>query len=530
MSSAARRPRAVRSPWPTGTRREHAHEHEASLSLIRNLSVRDVIPVLLLAIAVALRAATRDGVDVACLLTVAESVLDGRRLYTEVLEPSTPTSILFYLSAALMGRATGLRPEIMADLLAFVVAASSLWLTARTLIAGRLLNEAKRWQLLAAGIFIFTILPVLTFAQREHIAVMAMLPALAVLVVRANRRTPGRTLAIVAGVGVGIALSIKPHFILAVALPLIYLLVRTCSLRPLLYLENWAAVTFVLLYAAFVAAVFPSYITEALPLIRDVYVPQRLDFSRIVQRPAMQVWLFMMAGVLVIARSEVLKPHVFVPASASVGFALAFLIQGKGWPYHAYPMVALAMVALVALVLGRQWTAARRSSGFRVRARDIAAGLVLVVAALHAARAFARENDFSALAAPISRIATQPKLLAISQDPALGHPLVRRLGGKWVSHAVSQWISVGVRIRERTENLDDPTRAQLRSYAGRERAMLVESIRRRRPDVILIQIAPIDWKTWALSDPDLAAALADYHRIETMQNVEIWARKNDGNR
>ncbi|MFX8692453.1 hypothetical protein ABTM44_18170, partial [Acinetobacter baumannii] len=86
------------------------------------------------------------------------------------------------------------------------------------------------------------------FAEREHIAVTLLLPALALAVGRANEYRPGPILRITLGLLSGLVVSIKPHFGLAILLPYLYLALRLRSWRILFALENLIASAFVLIY------------------------------------------------------------------------------------------------------------------------------------------------------------------------------------------------------------------------------------------------------------------------------------------
>jgi hypothetical protein len=135
--------------------------------------------------------------------------------------------------------------------------------------------------------------------------------------------------------------------------------------------------------------------------------------------------------------------------------------------------------------------------------------------------------DRSALAAPIRTIKPHPKMLAITSDLAYGHPLVREVGGTWVSRVSAEWMVSGAVARQLTETLDPATKARLDTYARRGREMLTEDIARNRPDVIVVQPSPIkgfDWLAWARSDPALAAQMAAYRPYATLDGVLILSR------
>jgi hypothetical protein len=210
--------------------------------------------------------------------------------------------------------------------------------------------------------------------------------------------------------------------------------------------------------------------------------------------------------------------------AASVGFSISYFVQQKDWPYHSYPMLALALIAL-ALAFFDRWHRQPSESGAD-RAKRLASALA---AALIAGTTFLWMNfalDFSALAAPIRAIKPHPKILALSADIGVGHPLTRVVQGTWVSRVSALWITAGVILRRKHETLDPQTDARLEAYAARDRAMLTQDIARNRPDVILVDrvLQGKDWLAWANSYPALAAQLKPYRQDRTIDGILILRR------
>ena len=135
--------------------------------------------------------------------------------------------------------------------------------------------------------------------------------------------------------------------------------------------------------------------------------------------------------------------------------------------------------------------------------------------------------DCSALAAPIRAIKPHPKILALSADLAIGHPLTRAVQGTWVGRVSALWVTEEVMLRRLKETLDPQTNARLEAYAARDRAMLEQDIARHRPDVILVnrKQPSFDWLVWANSYPALAAQLKPYHPVRTIKGVLILRRE-----
>src|SRR4029077_7314493 len=89
------------------------------------------------------------------------------------------------------------------------------------------------------------------------------------------------------------------------------------------------------------------------PLVNAVYVPIHKPFSTLVGSPGVWLPAAALLGLVVIKRrAAVSPPHCLLLATSS-GFLVAFLVQGKGWPYHSYPLLALATIALGAAAIER---------------------------------------------------------------------------------------------------------------------------------------------------------------------------------
>jgi len=466
-------------------------------------------------------------VDVAWLLTMGEKTLSGQRPYVDMFEANPPMSILLYLPAVILGRGIGASPDAMVNVLTLTAVAASLALVARITvpIVG---DRATRSKLAAAGVFVLAVLPTGVFGQREHIAVIAMLPFLATTIVRGEGHRPSAWIALVAGVGCGLAMAIKPHFALVAGGALLVTAWRLRSIRPLLALEVWAASAVVGLYALVVVIFFPAFLSF-LPVIRAAYLPVRQPLGLLLLWPPAIAWLIVSVLAALVART---RPGAGWPTAgllaASAGGFASYLIQGKGWPYHSYPMLALASLALgAAAILGPLVLAAAGETGGKRMARIglTAAGLVFAIGATGASmRWFTLKGDYHALNAPVEAIAPHPRLLAITADIAVGHPLTRELHGQWVGSVCSQWISAGALTLEHRGGLSSAQRAYLDGLMSLDRRLLTHDITVGRPDVILISTNR-DWLGWARADPALAAALSAYKPVETVQGVAIWARK-----
>jgi hypothetical protein len=135
-------------------------------------------------------------------------------------------------------------------------------------------------------------------------------------------------------------------------------------------------------------------------------------------------------------------------------------------------------------------------------------------------------TSLTSLEAPIRRIKPHPTMLAISHDIAIGHPLVRAVGGTWVGRVASMWITRGALWRRANGPLTPEESAELDRYVALDRALLVDALRERKPDLIVIQKEPTDFATWAQADAEIAALLAPYR--EAVATPEMLVLRRNG--
>jgi hypothetical protein len=525
---------------------------------------------LLIAAAAAIQACSNTSTDVSWLTTLCEKTLDGERPYVDFIESNPPAAFLIYMPGVLAARLFGLRPEFTVALSGFLLIGASLALSATILArteAATKLNGAG----VAIAVFVLAILPARVFDQREHFAAVAGLPLLAAIVVRATPARTTRTLQILAGLGGAAMASIKPHFALIVFAALPYLAWRIGFRRALGAVELWAGLAFAVAYALVSMLVFPEYFERVVPLALAAYAPVREPFLAMLGGEGFIAWLLPAIYLVVLFRGDLARPIVAVPALGSLGAIGAFLIQGKGWPYQSYPALALIFLALgfamaaarpqprawlslscflaVVLVarfapsvLGDLPEASILSCVFFLATRALAersAALSARVGALSAPAialtlgfAFvwcAHQNESPPLQAVAEKLASHPKIVAITQDIGVGHPFTRQVGGVWAQRVPSLWITSGVRALLK-EAKDPAVVARLDALARLDHDMLVEDIQRNRPDVILISNRFGEFHDWAFGDPALAAELANYRLAASDNNprgaTELYARSD----
>lgn len=457
------------------------------------------------------------GTDVSWLLTVGERVLGGETLYVDVLESNPPASVLIYLPAVALEHVTGARAETIVVLATIVAALLSLAASSALLArAGRPLPPLG----LAIGATILIIFPAGAFAQREHIALLAMLPLLALTATRLDGWRPSFKVAAAVGLLAGVAMAIKPLFALAALLPAVTAAVVSRSPRAMVRPEHVVAGVAVVAYGAAAYMAFPAFFETMLPILREVYLPAGKPAAAVLGQPGV-LWLAALLALIPLhAGARVADARTGTLLAAAIGFAAAFVIQHKGWAYHALPAFGLALFAAGFALAGTPHRSARLKRLFA--AATFAAGLSGM---LWMAAGDGGQPDLRREAAALIKGRT---VTAITSDISLANPLTRDLGGRFVGTMTAQWITGAAYDRLRAEGDDPAVVAASNAYIALDRRYLTDDIVRRRPEVVLVEAGGFDWLAWARADPAFAAAFdGAYERALTADGVEVWTRRGD---
>ena len=289
--------------------------------------------------------------DVAYYVNAVERLLDGARLYRDLIDVNVPTIYGVMALPVWLARRLGIAPTLAFNLFVLLMAALSTGAVHRA--TRRVLPDAIILADILAGVLLigFLVTPGFVFGQREHLAAMALAPY---AVCRAGRKPalPGSAFRAVVGVIAGVGVALKPHFLLiALGMELALLLRRGKTWRP--GLEFVLMALTVGTCAAATLMLLPEYLERILPLARAVYGGWESPLRQIVQ-PGQ--FAFIAVSVLAVFLALKLDPRVGDVTSALVGGAVggyaAFLLQSKGWYYQVLPTLIFYSAAFALALAG----------------------------------------------------------------------------------------------------------------------------------------------------------------------------------
>jgi hypothetical protein len=433
--------------------------------------------------------------DVAWQLWIGRQINGGAALYGDILEVNPP--LWFWIGAGIerLAAATGIVGERWLGLAFLGYAMLSL------LMAVRLLEQPRR-QWAAALALVATLLLTSPYAhlQREQFLLMAGLPYLALAVRRAEGGEVSRGLALLVGLIAAPGLALKHHFLLFPLLLEAWLWWRRrrFEVRP----EHVSLVASALLYAGAVLAFAPTYLSTMLPLLRAGYHGYNPSLWTLLFQPGIVVGLFALAAaVLGRGRLGVLGEAAAVGTAA---FVLVFVVQGKNFHYQAIPAQGMALLTMLALLLGKG------SGGGR-----LVAAVGLAVALMVPIKAGQARYDVFFLQATRG-LKPGDGVTLISPSQALAWPAVYERGLAWESRTMGLWMVLSPWAAEK-DGSGDPRMAALGTAVRRE---LAANIACKRPAMVIVDTfydeeAPNgDVLAWLNAEPRFRAALAGYREVE----------------
>lgn len=481
--------------------------------------------------------------DVAWLLCAAESVMDGRRLYVDVMEINPPLIVWLNLVPVLFARILGISEILAFRILMLGVLAGTLLMSRWALDRADPDQPATRRPILILVMIALLLLVGYDFGQREHLMLTLFLPYLLLASARLDDRPMGVGMPWAIGLAAGVGVSLKPHFVLLWLAIEAYLAWRRQGWRVWLRPEAIAVATVGLSYGVAIAVLTPEYPRWLFWITSTYAACGHASFLTLMNQSAS--WLTMVAALGFVA----IRPRgpyreccqLFLIASLAL-LGIAF-IQGKGYSYHFYPALATALLLIGLLALQ-----AREDMGrFRAYSSLIIKG-ILAITVLNAAAA--RLDDWlfwkgnpgesdTSLGRMVRVVRDQARsgsIYTFSPAVAASFPLVNYSQVRWLAgHSCLLHLpnlypkglrADQARAMKTTEKLG-PTERVLFD-------IVVKDLLRDRPTLLLVQDMsnlpafngrPFDYLAYYSLDPRFAAFLEDYERMADVDQFRIYRRK-----
>ena len=455
--------------------------------------------------------------DIAYLLYAAGRVLDGARLYVDILEINPPLIVWLNMPVVAAARALGASDVTIYRLAVVAVLAGSVhacrWVIGRT--AEGQDPVLRRFLLLLVVVALF-VLPRLDWGEREHLTLALVLPYVLFTAVRVQQGAAGPRSAIWIGALAAVGIAVKPQFALLCLARESLLAARGPRRRPTLEGAVIAAAGAAYLIAVAVAA--PEYFA----LVRELggayhtYLHNSWPVTALLgDGAAVALGALLLAVALWRWRgADAFRVTLVV---AVVACFVAAVMQQKGWRYHFLPALALAWILLA--VLGTLLQGARTAWTERLfvaiaGAGALTAGLVALAGCLaQAVRPLDPKYDadpsIGQLIPVLREQAPDGDVMVVSPNMASGFPLMTYAGTRWPLRFSNLWPVVAA--YDSALQAHEPFRyrpdATMTAEERRVLDTVAEDFVRSRPPLVLVLRTAPDRPKWGMRRMDLLAFL-----------------------
>jgi hypothetical protein len=303
------------------------------------------------------------------LLHCASAILQGKQYYYDFMETNPPLIMLFYMPALGIGALLGVTDYLGLLIYLFVLIGIVLY------IAYRLLHRMMPSQpvlvslLLIAMTTCVVILPFLWFGEREHCAVILVIPYLLSTIARLHGVKINRYEGVLYGLFAGIGFLIKPYFIMPLILVEAYYLIKKRKLRYYWRTEIIVIGIVSIIYAGIIIFYFPAYYQKLIPFLGPLYLPLGNHTGLIwlwgYRFTLLTIFSLVLISYYLLMRRNGGYSKVFfsVFSLAAIGFLVAYGLGERPWFYHVYPAMVLTLVPLIWILWDVYHTLTRAQRG-----------------------------------------------------------------------------------------------------------------------------------------------------------------------
>lgn len=486
--------------------------------------------------------------DVAWITHGAVWMLQGKHFGHDIIDVNPPLIWFVSMPAAWLVKHRLCTEADAIRLYVWFLCGLSLLLCHRLLRPLRLAGSgAESAAILLGAAFAMAILPKSAFGQREHLAFVLGLPYCLLIAARLGGAIPARGIAPACGVLAGIAFGFKPWFLAVPLLLEILHLARARTLRSVWRAETLSLTAVLLIYLLAIVLFAREYLTVVLPMSLATYWAYD---------GALDPWYHWGAALLpfgfallFLAVARRFPPAALALTAAFAGFSFSHWAQHKGFAYHAYPALA------VAVTLSAYATALAARALLQVKWPvsqwvKVAMAACPVVVAMNGVRLWSEPvSDWAAIydmrsgrigsfrSEVIDRVnAAVPRggcVYAFSSHPFPAFPTMSYTVAEWGSPMVGQFVLPALLARDR---VGDPARlAALDRAVQAQREQVLADFTRCPPDLVLIETGPerlgmhgrtFDDLAFYNADPRFAALWQRYTEADPLGSLRVFRRLN----
>ena len=466
--------------------------------------------------------------DVSWLLHATSEMMQGKKLYQDIIEINPPLIIWLQVPAYMFSEVFGFSIKTGMIILTGIACGYSI------ILSNRLAKKAhctRPLLMLTVLSLILFILPSWNFGQREHLFIALTLPYFFLIFNRSKKIEISPPLAIVVGIIGAIGFNIKPYFLL-VPLALELYLIFAIGLRNIFKrIEPYLVGLITVFYFVLILIFTPEYFSKtgvgyAFEIYSSTFnvsgtrLSQKLSISFILLGLACLIWLCQ-------PRSIHRNPSGLFLVGAFATLAVV-VIQGKGWTSHQLPIMSFAVVAISFSI------PAQSKGATKINILLFAATIFISIVLWSFLNRFDNNDQISYYQNMNEIIETQEDVNSIfimSSDLLYGFPLITETNLKWGSRFGALSLTAGV--RKRREDLAQSTELldEIEHYVW---TALAYDLKINKPDLVLVDTnesknfisKPYDFIKDYSKNSDFRAEWSNYELKGASNGMDIYRRQH----
>ena len=486
--------------------------------------------------------------DLGFLLYAAGRVLEGARLYVDIVEINPPLIIGLNIPPVALARELGISPILTYRVLFAASLIAALFPAA--ILLRRIVPDSvsvRRAVLLALAFALFPLSGV-DFGEREQLLLAFTLPYILLAAGRSSGPALGTWAAFGIGIMAGLGLALKPHFLVLWVGVELYLLWRTRRPTILFRPEAVAVAGLLAAYGVFVLVGVPEYL-QLVSLVGSAYSQFLYEpfWRLLLSGPGALIPLLALLTYLALRRQAGHAELWDVLALAVLAFLLGGAAQQKGLRYHFYPSFALGTVLLALVALdAKHGTRSLIARLYRVVAASVVVTSVVITLTADlrqvVASRFGRRSDetFTRLTRFVRDHAAGESIQVFSYHIGSTFPLVNYTGTRSASRFPQLWILAASYLDEM--HADGPLRYRTPAEMGPVERFLYEAtyadLESHRPKLLLVLrnarddkvngLRRLDYMAYFGRDPRFRQILDQYQSLGVVGEFDVYERLPPG--
>ena len=287
-------------------------------------------------------------------MNLAQYVLNGKHYGNDFIEINPPLSIFMYMPAVIISKFFLISRIVSFKIVMTCYALISIALCFYFLMKiFRSEDRIMAFFLILLLPFIFLILPLYEFGQRENLLVIFAMPYFLLVVCRLQNSSINLNLQLFSGVMAALGFALKPFFLIAFVLVECYTVFNLYKvdeekkgrlLRAIFRAETICIVFFIFFYGLAIYVFFEQYLYVVVPIAAHFYYQSLAEpWTSLIFDYVFCFCLLIMGFQFIHYKKNNHKALIKILTLTLIGFLMSYLIQRMRWYYHFLPAFSIAL-------------------------------------------------------------------------------------------------------------------------------------------------------------------------------------------